>query len=250
MNHSDTNDQTRVFDAHVHVDRGLDDYDLPKARKNIIFNEVSTYREAADSARTRGDRITLIVDTSDAFSFVQAEAQAGRIDALKIHSRISKLSERDWPLMLARLEALPAHLPVVIDAFYFGADLEHQPSIAGIVLLLSRLPERRFVIAHSGGYRLLEYFFHLREFTNVHYELSLSLQYLNDSSVAADLRKLVRHTDKRRIVFGSDYPFASPRHQLSILRSICDSLDISSTEFEDIVYGNALRLFDPAGVRS
>jgi len=40
VNHSDTNDQTRVFDAHVHVDRGLDDYDLPKARKNIIFNEV------------------------------------------------------------------------------------------------------------------------------------------------------------------------------------------------------------------
>ena len=39
---------TVVFDAHVHVDKGLDGYDLEVSGKNLIFNDVDSYRRSCE----------------------------------------------------------------------------------------------------------------------------------------------------------------------------------------------------------
>jgi len=232
-----------LFDAHVHVERGLDGYGLATAGKNVIFNEVASYRAHAGARRAAGDRVTLVLDLGADREFVAGEARAGRVDALKVHSRIQRLAERDWEAVYARIGELPAELPIVVDAFYFGKELAFQPRLPAIAELLARFPERRVVVAHSGGYRVLEYFFHLREFENCYYELALSLQYLEDSSAMLDLKKLVRFTDRSRIVWGSDYPFGSPVRQLEIFLELCRGLRVGEDELHRMLFANANALF-------
>ena len=233
----------RIFDAHVHVDNGLGAYDLETVRKNVIFNDVASYRDLHEQYRSASNTLALVLDLRAESEFVRREAEAGRIAALKVHSRLQKITEDDWETVVARLKIMPSHLPVIVDAFYYGSDLSCQPSLAGLVKLLSAFPDRRFVIAHSGGYRILEYFFHLREFSNCSYELALSLQYFDDSSVMQDLTKLIRFTDKSRILFGSDFPFASPRRQYETLREIGTALALSPADMDRILFSNAAEMF-------
>jgi len=234
---------TVVFDAHVHVDKGLDGYDLEVSGKNLIFNDVDSYRRSCERYRTASDAVSLILDLGPDRDFVLGEARAGRIDAVKIHSRIQRIGASEWPTVARVLAEVPPDIPAIVDGFYFGGDMEHQPSLAALIDLLAAFPQRRFVVAHSGGYRILEYFFHLRPFANVYYELALSLQYLEDSSASADVRKLVRHTDTAKILFGSDYPFGSPARQRDILAGVCAEVGLSDGEAERLFYRNAAELF-------
>ena len=105
--------------------------------------------------------------------------------------------------------------------------------------------DRPFVIAHCGGYEILKYFFHLRPLPNIYYDLSFSLQYLRDSSLYTDLVKLIKYTDKSKVMFGSDYPLADPNLQLEILLGVFDELKLSTQEREKILFRNAESLFAP-----
>jgi predicted TIM-barrel fold metal-dependent hydrolase len=232
-----------VFDAHVHIERGLDAYDLDVAGKNIIFNDVASYRSSRDRCLGAGDTASLILDFGADAEYVRDEVASGRVAAVKIHSRIQGIGAAEWPKVADALTRIPARVPTIVDGFYFGRDLEHQPSLSALVDLLTAFPERSFVVAHSGGYKILEYFFHLREFSNVYYELALSLQYLEDSSAFTDLRKLIRHTDKSKIIFGSDYPYGSPARQCLTLREVCSELEIPEADVDRMLYRNAAALF-------
>jgi hypothetical protein len=92
--------------------------------------------------------------------------------------------------------------------------------------MIKAFPNRKFVVAHSGGYQVLKYFFHLKEFANVGFDLSFSLQYLSDTSCRADLLKLIRHIPNERIFFGSDYPEANPALQANVLNTLANELEL------------------------
>jgi len=233
-----------VFDAHVHLGGEGLRYDLDLVGRNVIFNDVPSYSTySARAQRSENEAVTLILALGDDAQIVRQAAHEGRIDALKIHSRAQRLDAQGWETARCALAGMPAALPVVVDAFYFGKDLQFQPSLPAIAGLLEQFPDRTFVIAHCGGYRVLEYFFHLREFSNCWYDLSFSLQYLADTSCRDDLKKLIRYTDKAKIVFGSDYPYASPSGQYETLKNIAAELELSAAEFAAICAGNALKLF-------
>lgn len=235
--------QPPVFDAHFHLADASFSYDLSVNGKNIIFNDVNAYRAFRRDDISEPYSVSLVVDIGSAFDYVRSEAEAGRIQGLKIHSRVQRLTERDWPTLMRRLENLPSELPVIVDAFYHGKDLDVQPSLRSIIALIDRFQERHFIIAHCGGYRLLQYFFHLRECQNVSYDLSVALQYFADSSLWADLQKLIYFTNKDRIIFGTDYPYASPNLQYRNFLRIAENIGLSAFEVGAILYGNAARAF-------
>lgn len=236
-----------IFDAHTHVaTNAADRYDLAASGRNVIFNDVDEYRSTRDSAVGRGDCASLIVplDPEDR-SFALSEAERGRIAAVKIHTRIQKVDEALWPSMLQALAQYPA-LPVIVDAFYYGAELRFQPSLPAVIQLAQSFPQRAVVIAHCGGYKLLEYFFHLRDLQNVWYDLSFALQYFADSSLRTDLKKLIRFTDKSRLLYGSDFPYASPSLQCAEFESLADELKLDDADRAAILAENAMRLFKVA----
>lgn len=231
----------KSFDCHTHIENGLEAYDLSVSKRNIIFNSIESYKKHSASV-PEGDAVSLILDT-DQFDFVASQIRSGRIQALKIHSRIQKIRQDDYQRFHAKLKLVPADFPVIIDCFYYGNEMDYQPNLKEIVSLINSFPRLRVVIAHAGGYELLKYFFHLRELSNVWYDLSFSLQYLHDSSVFTDLKKLVRYTDRSRVMFGSDYHYTSPRLQHEILTGLLKELDFSEEQVQKIFFHNAENLF-------
>lgn len=234
----------RLFDAHFHIDRGAEGYNLQPQHRNWIFNRTDQYVEWTAKVPTT-DTQTLIFDYKKQEEYVVSEALSGRIQGLKIHSRLMKLQDHDYPDLFdaySRLSHLK--LPTVIDAFYIGGEMEVQPNLNRIAEMVGLFPDNTFIIAHSGGIRALEYFLQLKNFPNVVFELSLSLSYLKHSSVYADFWVLLRFADRNRIIFGTDFPYVDAQDQLKVFLKMADDLNISETDRDKILFGNACGLFN------
>ncbi len=238
----------QIFDSHVHLEKGLEEYNLKVARKNIIYNSIDLYKSLSPALTDSEKTVSLIFDYKNNLDFVLEEIHANKINAIKIHSRIQKLRVDDYENLITALGKIKKNIPVILDAFYSGSEMDFQPDLSSIIKLVSVFKDRTFIIAHSGGYKLIEYFFHLRSIPNVVYELSFSLQYLYDSSIFTDLKKLIKYTDKKRLLFGSDFPYADPNLQLQTLIDIFKELKIDSSDQEDILYNNSYSLFVNAAI--
>jgi predicted TIM-barrel fold metal-dependent hydrolase len=233
----------KIFDCHTHIENGLSSYDLDNVdRRNIIFNSLDSYTANRPEVNA-SDTVSLIFDYANNLSRVMKEINEKKINALKIHSRIQKLSDIDYPLLTEYLKQAPDNIPVIVDAFYYGEDIEHLPSLPYIIKWAKLFPERKFIVAHCGGYEIIKYLFHLRTLPNIYYDLSFSLQYLSDSSLFVDMIKLIKFTDKKKIMFGSDYHWASPKLQYNVLTNIFEKLSLPEKEREMILYYNAEEIF-------
>jgi predicted TIM-barrel fold metal-dependent hydrolase len=229
-----------IFDCHRHISAKT--YDLGVVHSNFIFNSLEEYRQEAEEVR-RGNSISLIFDLNDGGQFLESQYRSGAIQAFKIHSRRQKLKADDYSPILEKGIEWEVRLPIIVDAFYFGQDLEFQPSLPFIIQLARALPETPIVVAHAGGYRLLEYFFHLRELENIWLDLSFSLQYLADSSLRTDLKKVIKFWDRKRVMYGSDFPWSSAKMQADVLSNILDGLAFSDSEKHLLFYKNAADLY-------
>lgn len=226
----------KVFDCHIHVEQGVEKYVLPLRGGNIIFNTIAGYEALAE--KYPGFHHSLIFDPQQPVEFYNTLIADKKIVALKIHSRLMKIGMDNYPALIEGLRKLDSEIPIIYDAFYYGSDLEFQPNLAALISLIKAFPNRKFIVAHAGGYEVLKYFFHLREFEHVGYDLSFSLQYLADSSCMSDLIKLIRFTPKERIFFGSDFPYANPEMQLNTLLDITDQLEITQQDRDGILTTN------------
>jgi predicted TIM-barrel fold metal-dependent hydrolase len=236
-----------MFDCHIHVETGMEKYDISITSGNIIFNAIDSYEKYAPLYPKHYH--SLIFDFKKDISYFKSLIQDKKIVCLKVHSRIQQIAEKDYPFLIQRLQELDENIPIIYDAFYYGDDLIYQPNLKELVNLVKEFPERKFIIAHAGGYEILKYYFHLRTFSNVGYDLSLSLQYLEDSSCRQDLKKLIYFTPKDKLFFGTDYPFASPSNQVDILNQILNELGITEKEKEGI-FNNNWREFVGLGINN
>ena len=225
-----------IFDCHLHVQDGLNGYNLPLSGANVIFNTVESYEKyALEYAEFYH---TLIFDLTMGLDFYKNLIAEDKISALKIHSRLQQIDDTKYLDLIEALAELEGKVPVIYDAFYYGSDLRHQPSLKGLIRMIKALPQQKFIIAHAGGYQIIKYFFHLREFKNVGYDLSLSLQYLWDSSCKADLIKLIKYTPKHRLFFGRDYHDGDPLTQLMNIEEIAHILELSEEDKQNMISHN------------
>src|SRR4051794_28721794 len=118
----------KIFDCHCHIESGFENYTIPVMGKNIIFNTVDSYQKN-QSKLLDEDSLTLIFDYKNNLELVQSLLKEQKLSALKIHSRLQKISEDDYPLLIEQLEASHLNIPVVIDAFYHGDEYEYQPNL-------------------------------------------------------------------------------------------------------------------------
>lgn len=231
----------KIFDGHTHFHQtGYNSFDNQLYLE--IFNSLENYRDFnaifPDSAN-----LAIILDVEHIQEVYKIIINDKRIKAIKLHSRIQKIDDNKFLKICSELEKIPSHYPIIYDGFYYGSNIQYQPSLLHLQCLLERFPSRNFVLAHSGGHKVLDFFFHFRSYTNLYYCLSLSLQLLEDSSCFRDIVKLIKWTDKKKILFGSDLPFASSEEQLRITLEIFDLLELSAKEREDILFRNALNLY-------
>lgn len=226
----------KIFDCHIHVEKGLDKYNLELGNANIIFNYVDSHKKYKDQYSRYYH--SLILDYQNNYDYVKKQVDGRTVRALKIHNRLQQLDESCDAELLEHLQKLESNIPVIYDAFYFNSDLEYQPRMEALIKMAKALPDTNFIVAHSGGFRVLEYFFHLRDLPNIGYDLSFSLQYLHDSSCYADIKKLIKFTDKKKLFFGTDYPAADPALQLDILNQIFDETGLPEEDRNGITGDN------------
>jgi predicted TIM-barrel fold metal-dependent hydrolase len=231
-----------IFDCHIHVQEGLENYNIDMINGNVIFNSISDYTNF--NTQYTALYHSLIFDTSVELQFYNDLIINKKIQAIKIHSRLQKISVDKYSGLISALQKLDSNIPIIYDAFYFGSDLKYQPSLSGLIKLIKAFPKRKFIIAHSGGYEVLKYFFHLREFKNVGFDLSFSLQYLHDTSLSQDLMKLLKYTDNHKIFYGSDYPYADPKLQFENLYFYFDKLNFNSKSIDGIMNSNWLNFIN------
>jgi predicted TIM-barrel fold metal-dependent hydrolase len=241
-----------IFDSHAHIEKGiinplevgLEGYDLEVTGKNYICN-FPNLLETYLKYKTSADTLCYIFDFRDEVEIAKTKEllQAGIIQGLKIHSRIQKIQRAEYDLICERLQMIDEKVPVILDAWYYGSELKYNPDLEGLIQIAKSQPNRNFVIAHAGGYRIIEYFYHTRELENVHYDLSLTTQYLSDSSLFLDFKKFINWIEKDRILFGSDYPYGSPAEQFKSVDSILKEYNCNSSERESVLALNGERLY-------
>lgn len=235
----------RIFDNHFHIDKGLDGYGLPDSRRNVIFNSVHQYRQLIQTVADT-DTATLIMDYRQHPEFVSSEAKSGNIRAFKLHTRIQQIASGDYHEVFDYFQTLEhLKLPVILDAFYTGPEMQFQPNLKSFAEMIQMFPHTPFIIAHSGGIKALEYLMHLRNVPNVYFDLSFSLVYLQHSSAYSDFKSIVRFGNPDRILFGTDYPFISAVEQLDVFLKIAAETGINEDIQDRILYRNAEKLFLP-----
>jgi predicted TIM-barrel fold metal-dependent hydrolase len=233
----------RLFDCHFHIESGIEQYNITSVSRNVIFNFIDNYAKYRNTIVVT-DAVSLIFEFRNNLAYIKDQLQNKRIQALKIHSRIQQIGENDYNSLNEALESImPITVPVIIDAFYYGADIEFQPILKQIVFLCRKFKDVRFIIAHSGGYEVLKYFYHLKNLENVYFDLSFSLAYLKNTSVFMDFKNLVRYGSSRRLLFGTDYPFIDAKKQLDIFMEICAEIKLSEENRDNILYLNSNKIF-------
>lgn len=235
----------KINDSHLHISDTLTGYDLDVEYRNIIYNFINEYRNKADEFRNDKTHQTLVFDfrSEENLKFLYNEIKRGRVQGIKIHSRIQQIEKEEYASLLEKIKNLPEDVVITYDAFYDGPDVEFQPSMGVLAKLVEVLPNHKIIIAHSGGYQMLKYFFHFRTVSNIYYDLSLSLHYLGDSSVKKDLIKLLQFVKKDRILFGTDFPFAPGIGQKDQLLKFCREAVLSDDEIHQIFYQNYKYVF-------
>jgi predicted TIM-barrel fold metal-dependent hydrolase len=231
-----------VFDCHFHIETGLDRYDINIAGKNVIFNSFGSYHQFKGQVGEQ-DSTSLIFDYRNNFDEVRQLMTARKIDALKIHNRVQQIAAADYPVLMEHLEEANPALPIIIDAFYFGDDLEFQPDLANIISIARRFPNNPVIVAHCGGIEILKYFYHLKSLDNIFFDLSFSLAYLKNTSVYTDFKNLIKYGNRDNIMFGTDYPFVSAKLQLDAFTEIADEMNVTEQAREKMLYSNAVSVF-------
>ncbi len=232
----------KIFDCHCHIENGFQQYNIEVAGRNIIFNTIESYQQHKNEL-SEADALTLVFDYRNNFELVKKSADEKKIAALKIHSRIQKIQEEDYPVLIERLENLNPVLPIIIDAFYYGDDLEFQPNLKYIIEIAKKFPSCPIVVAHCGGYEVLKYFYHLKSLENIYFDLSFSPAYLKNTSVYADFKNLIKFGNENRLMFGTDFPFINAKEQLNSVLQILEECRIKEGTSNRILFSNAAELF-------
>jgi predicted TIM-barrel fold metal-dependent hydrolase len=233
----------KVFDCHFHIDKGTVDYSIEADKRNIIFNSVEQYQNN-DLSGFENDSISLIFDYKNNLNFVTEQIQKKSIQGLKIHSRIQQITDEDYVGLFKAFEPFANKgLPIIIDAFYYGSDYEYQPNLRRIIEMVKLFPDTKFIIAHSGGIKVLEYFLHLKNIQNVYFDLAFSLSYLKNASVYQDFKVLLRFGDHEKILFGTDFPYVKADDQLNRFLELVDELKISEESIVKMLYNNSNNIF-------
>ncbi len=125
---------------------------------------------------------------------------------LKLHPRLDRFGVRDSKTVELVRHAGRMGLPVLIDAFPDGISILDGFDPRDYGLLCQACPETRIVVAHFGGYRVLDFLLLAKRVPNMYLNFAYTLLYFRGSSVTSDLVYAIRSMKGERIFYGSDFP--------------------------------------------
>jgi uncharacterized protein len=157
-------------------------------------------------------------------SFFSSRAPKG----LKIHPRVQGITVNDGVLRDVLCWAGERGLPVLFDVFPFGKsfdDLATHPLAYHRVA--QEMPGLKLILAHAGGYKLMEAFMVAKSNPNVFLDFSFTPVYFKNSSLADDCSFACSRLPAGRTLYGSDFPHVRFGESLDHARRLfagCDEI--------------------------
>lgn len=161
---------------------------------------------------------------------------------LKIHPRWQRVTVNDSVVREALAWAGEHNLPVLFDLFPHGEELDN-PLLHPLAYhrLAQEMPNLRMILAHSGGYKVIETFLVAKSNPNVFLDISFTPLYFRGSSVASDLAFVCQRIPVGRILYGSDFP--NIRFGDSLQAAYNLTADLNDAAKATLFGGAALELF-------
>lgn len=227
-----------IYDAHVHIDLREEDrlykYLEEICGGNIIANSQEELNAILchQNIFSTGKKLNLVVYWHDEFA-EQSERWKKELGikkiGVKLHPRIQNYVAADIEWIIDGLERIDFD-SIIIDAFDVGSRTENFISLQLILKLAKAYPNKKMIVAHAGGYRCLEYLLVLKDFKNIFYDISFTVNYLKYSSVPLDIKNLL-YTRRDKVLFGTDFPEYGLEETLNnfnrIVRDMEDKEEIS-----------------------
>lgn len=165
------------------------------------------------------------------------------LKGLKLHPRLQKMndSHSDLVVELTRLAA-DLKVPVLMDAFFYGAAGYGLDVLRLIARLSQDVPQARIIIAHMGGFKVLEATLMAKENPNLYMDLSFSPLYFEGSSVEQDIAFAMKKLGPDRLLFGSDFPHMDMAKSIAKVRELMDRVGFNDAEQARVMGENAREL--------
>jgi predicted TIM-barrel fold metal-dependent hydrolase len=224
----------------------MDRASVARAAVVAIAPHIST-EQASQAASRAPDRLVAIGSVDPREPSAPAEAARAVRDlgvrAIKIHPRLQSFGAREVPMLVPLAEQCGSlGVPLMICSFQGGADMFRARILEMCADLAAAVPAATFLLAHAGGYQPMEALLLMKAYRNIWLDLSFSPLYFRDSSVIPDFEYLVRRGDRRRLLFGSDFPEAPIDESVAYIDGLLTRLSVSSADRDAIMGENALGL--------
>ena len=159
---------------------------------------------------------------------------------IKIHPHMFGLTKEEIPEVLKVLEEYET--PVIVDALYYGKEIEYHNGVEYGVAIGRAFPERKMVIAHAGSLDFLKCMMATRYMPNVFYDYSFTQSFFNRTSLRMDMVDFLRRTTNK-IMWGSDFPSFAIDKAYSDFMSIAEEAGITNEQLRDVLYNNAIKVY-------
>ena len=246
----------KIIDAHIHLNPSdaspvssllhqMDSNSIEKAM--LILNvqeEYEAFNKDVASYSLNKDRFWVAtgLNIHEQSSIRQTERfiKDGVASCIKIHPHLFCLSKDDIP---AVIEAISNYeTPVIIDALYYGQEIEYHNGVEYSVSIGRAFPDRNVVVAHAGSLDFLKCMMATRYMKNVFYDYSFIQSFFNRTSLRLDMVDFLRRTTNK-IMWGSDAPSFPIDKALDDFMSIEEESGIKKEQLQDVLYNNALKVY-------
>lgn len=239
--------KSKIYDSHLHFNEkaGNQLKDLKKyLEKYVLFgtlilntrDDYYFFQQSYENNPEIFDNLFIVFGLNKNDNFIkEAEEFAKNYKlkyGIKIHSRLFHIncSQLDW-----YFEEVEKYNPrvVVVDDFLYGNDVEKELNITLACGLAERLPASKIVLAHSGGAMLLNHVMRTKVYSNIFYDLSLTINYMAGSSIDMDIQWMIRFMHSRTML-GSDYPDFTIEKAYKRLEELFSSKDFERKIVDDL----------------
>lgn len=179
------------------------------------------------------------------FLFLENWISKGFHMFIKLHPRLSNIQKSNFREIHKMLSYLYCST-VIIDCFFYGHHLENHIGIELGIYLAEKLPKTNFVLAHAGGFRMLECMLYTRTLPNIYYDISLSCNYLYGASTHIDMIQLLKF-NSHRTMYGSDYPDFLPSSAIDNVKALSKGANLSDKQMDAIFRTNAQNVYQMQG---
>jgi predicted TIM-barrel fold metal-dependent hydrolase len=169
------------------------------------------------------------------------EILTSRAIGIKLHPRLRKFNLNDKHIHKIIEKISSSNLIIVICAFWdgtwnkFGLDINQYADLA------DAYPEQKFIWAHSGGHKVLDFMLMARSRKNVFLDTSFTQHYFYGGSVFSNLTYSIDSLSDR-FLFGSDFENRNYKNTLEDVISRYNSLGLSPDNLNKIMYSNYEKL--------